>query len=171
MSCSTGLKQGNKKSMIAPKTKIFWIKQNKNLCYHESADLCYSFKESFDGNWQVMYGFIDGFDYKWGNEYKLELKIHANENLKDELDHYELVKILKNKSIQKPFEMILADSENVTLRNLAGKYSVLNSVTIDIPSDLIKDVENLKVSDQEVVGQVGFQYPSGELTLLKILKN
>lgn len=55
-------------------TRLIYVDSKKVRCTGTGTQMCYRIRESADEPWQIVYGQIEGFDFKPGIEYRLRIK-------------------------------------------------------------------------------------------------
>jgi len=70
--CSSENSQGKEGSIT--------IGSFQSPCYGVSQQLCMRAKLNNSGDFELFYGYIEGFDYKWGTSYKVRVKITDIDN-------------------------------------------------------------------------------------------
>ena len=133
--------------------KIIYVADSFADCEGVSSQQCFKIRESKDEEWKLLYQEIEGFDYKEGFTYKIEVNIKkAKESAADGSSlRYKLVKI------------IYQEKSKVALqtKSLHGNWKVSKMMGIDTLAKsptLIIDAESNKVSGNAGCNKYGASY-------------
>lgn len=133
--------------------KIIYVADGFADCDETPSQQCLKIRESKDEEWKLLYQEIEGFDYKEGFTYKIEVNI---KKVKDSAAdgstlHYKLVKI------------IYQEKSKVALqtKSLHGNWKVSKMIGLDslaTSPTLIIDTESKKVSGNAGCNKYGASY-------------
>lgn len=167
MNCSSNKKSIASETSQANPQKVAWLSHYKTLCYHESADLCHMVKYSETDNYELLYGFLSGFDFQWGNEYKLLIETIEN-NEEDALDEIKVVEVLDTKKVETPFQIALLGSEINKMKEDPDNFKLMGNIPVELTLDGRREIENQDFISGNPIGEFKVLEGSQKLQLLKI---
>ena len=132
----------NKDASENPAIEIY-VNYYLNLCDAEGRQFCLQIKEGDEKEWKNIFGRIEGFEYEWGYNYKLEITKEKNKYpSKDGSNYqYQLVNILEKEEVSKDqtFSLELDESD---INNVDGEYRLLNTINIEFDSPAVQEKLN-----------------------------
>ncbi len=134
--------------------KIIYVAPTLADCQGESSQKCLQLKENKEDEWTLFYDQIEGFDYKEGFTYKLEVAISKVENPPADTSSlkYKLVKLI----YQEP-----AAIKTEVAQTLSGKWKVTNMIGMDS----LATQPTLTLKDGQISGNAGCNSYSANYTV------
>lgn len=104
--------------------RTFYVAPAFANCDGAGKQMCLQVKENIEDDWTLLYDQIEGFDYKEGFTYKLEVSVSKVKNppADDSVLKYKLVKLI----YQEP-----ADEKIAVAQTLSGKWRVERMIDMD----------------------------------------
>jgi len=124
--------------------KIIYVAPALQNCETQGAKKCLMIKENKEDDWQLFDGEIEGFDYKEGSMYKIEVKISKAKGATNEKDQlkYELLKVIYQESIK---QVILPSP------TLEGQWVVQRISGLDS----LQKQPTIRIKDGQISGNAG----------------
>ena len=124
--------------------KIIYVAPALQNCETQGDKKCLMIKENKEDDWQLFDGEIEGFDYKEGFLYKIEVKISKAKGATNEKDQlkYELLKVIYQESSK---QAILPS------RTLEGQWVVQRISGLDS----IQKQPTIRIKDGQISGNAG----------------
>ncbi len=114
--------------------KIIYVAPALQNCETDNQKKCLLIKENKEDDWQLFEGDIEGFDYKEGFLYKIEMKVSkvkGSANQKDQF-RYELIKVIYQESSKQAILPIPTLEGQWVVQRLSGLDSLQKQPTIQI---------------------------------------
>ena len=124
--------------------KIIYVAPALQNCETQGDKKCLMIKENKEDDWQLFDGEIEGFDYKEGSMYKIEVKISKAKGATNEKDQlkYELLKVIYQESIK---QVILPSP------TLEGQWVVQRISGLDS----LQKQPTIRIKDGQISGNAG----------------
>ena len=124
--------------------KIIYVAPALQNCETQGDKKCLMIKENKEDDWQLFDGEIEGFDYKEGSMYKIEVKISKAKGATNEKDQlkYELLKVI----YQESSKQVLLPSPTLEGQWVVQRISGLDS---------LQKQPTIRIKDGQISGNAG----------------
>ena len=119
-----------------PEEISLYVGPQRVPCEGEGPQECYQVKETPDGEWQLFYDEIEGFEWEPGYEYELRVNVYQVENppAGGSSLRYELVEVVSKTPVE--VENITGiDPDSVTINSFNLPYSYQPNLVLETPYD------------------------------------
>ncbi|MES0488347.1 MAG: DUF4377 domain-containing protein [Leptospirales bacterium] len=153
--------------------KVVYIKHTKGECRGMVYSLCMITKDRTNGSYDGVYGYINGFHYEWGYNYKLLIEIETLTNPPTDggSERYTLLqqKDKKLEPLATLFEISVSEPQRLILLASGTEYEIYNEKKFTCsPADCTTIGENINLNIAMLFEFTHNANPTQPLNLVRI---
>jgi len=132
-----------------------FIDHYKSECFGLALSLCLRSRSSSATDWSLFYETIEGFNYEWGNVYRLKVNVSSVDNPPQDSSSkkYTLVEVLSKEpeSTATTFDIAASRASGLVVKKSAGLYELYGEKEFSCTTQQCASIESLIAQDFAVL--------------------